>query len=444
MMMRIGAGPHFHKRRGERGIGVLAVLALIVVLDLLLLVAARLAATAIGSTFKDQSATAALHAAEGGLNHLMFVVGRNAAYDTGQRLPEDDDGDGRPDFGAQGERGWVLAQAAASVDLLDLTTGETIFIKPGQSDGSRGNVLYAVGYAPTRASPRSVRVLKVVYTPGTLPNAAILTDGDLVITGNPTVSGERGSVHANANLSISGTPTVARNATATGTYTQPGNPTVGGIAGGGRPRMRIPPFNLAGLRLLADYELRSDGWVYAGQSGQVGTPGTPLADTSGGTAYLGWKRDTTNPIKWSLSGQAKQNGTFYVEGDAVIAGNPGSLASPWRASIFATGSILITGNPVLTAKTEGLALVAGGDLQINGNPTQSYTGGLFTREQVAISGNPTIIGYIVAANASTSTSTVSGASTISGNANITYSGGGPGIPGGMTVDQWQELVSGRF
>lgn len=443
-MRRMGGGPHFHRGRGERGIGVLAVLALIVVLDLLLLVAARLAATAIGSTFKDQSATAALHAAEAGLNHLMFVVVRNAAYETAQRLPEDDDGDGRPDFGAQGERGWVLAQAAVSEDLLDLTTGETVFIKPRQSDGSRGNILYAVGYSPTRASPRSVRVLKVVYTPGTLPNAAVLTDGDLSITGNPTVSGERGSVHANASLSITGTATVARNATATGAYTQPGNPTVGGIAGGGRPRMRIPPVALAGLRLLADYELRSDGWVYAGQSGQAGTPGTPLADTSGGAAYLGWKRDTTSPIKWTQSGHAKQNGTFYIEGDVVIAGNPGSLASPWRVSIFATGSILITGSPVLTAKIDGLALVAGGDLQIDGSPTQSYNGALFTREQFAISGNPTIIGYIVAANAATTSTTVSGASTISGKASITYSGDGPGIPGGITVDLWQELVPGRF
>ncbi len=427
--------------RDERGIGMLAVLALIIVLDLLLLVAARLAATAIASTFKDQSTTAAFHAAEAGLNHLMFVIGRNAAYDTGQRLPEDDDGDGRPDFGAQGERGWVIAQAA-SADLLDLTTGETAFIKPGQSDGSRGNVLYAVGYVPSRSSPRSVRVLKVVYTPGIVPNAAILTDGDLLITGSPTVSGERGSVHANGNLSILGTPVVARNATATGAYTQPGNPTVGGIAGGGRPRMRIPPINLAGLRLLADYELRSNGWVYAGQSGEAGVPGTPLADTSGGTAYLGWKRDNFNPSRWNLSGQAKQNGTFYVEGEAVISGNPGILAAPWRASIFATGSIVITGSPVLIAKTEGLAFVAGGDLQINGNPSQSYNGALLAREQVAISGNPTITGYIVATNAATTSTMVSGASTISGNTSITYNGSGPGIPGGITVDLWIELVSG--
>ncbi|MGQ0549566.1 MAG: hypothetical protein ACT4PY_07870 [Armatimonadota bacterium] len=441
-MRRTRGGSYPNGHRGERGIGVLAVLALIVVLDLLLLVAARLAVTAIGSTFQDQSVTAALHAAEAGLNHLMFVVGRNAAYDTGQRLPEDDDGDGRPDFGAQGERGWVVAQAAASADLLNLTTGETIFIKPGQSDGSRGNVLYAVGYVPTRASPRSVRVLKVIYTSGTVPNAAILSDSDLLITGNPTVSGDRGSVHANANLSISGAPTVARNATATGTYIQPGNPTIGGIAGGGRPRMRMPLINVAGLRLLADYELRSDGWVYAGQSGQAGTPGTPLANTTGGTAYLGWKRDGSNPVRWYLSGNAKQNGTYYVEGDAVIAGSPGSMGAPWRASIFATGSILITGSPVLIAKTEGFALVAGGDLQIDANPSQSYNGSLVAREQFSISGSPTIIGSIMATNEAASSTVVTGPSTISGNPNITYNGGGPGIPGGITVDLWQELISG--
>jgi len=434
--------PQTAHRRGERGVGMLAVLALIVVLDLLLLVAARLAGTAISSTFQDQSVTGAFHAAEAGLNHLMFVVGRNAAYDTGQRLPEDDDGDGRPDFGAEGERGWVTAQAAASNDLLDLTTGQAVFIKPGQPDGSRGNLLYAVGYVPSRGSPRSVRVLKVVYTAGVVPNAAILTDGDLVISGTHTVSGEKGSVHANANLSLSGDSNVARNATASGSYIQSGNPTIGGIAGGDRSRLRMPSINLAGLRLLADYELRSDGWVYAGQSGQAGTPGTPLADTTGGTAYLGWKQERTGPGKWNLAGNAKQDGTYYVEGDAVISGNPGNLAAPWRASIFATGSILITGSPVLTASTEGFALVAGGDLRIGANPSQSYSGSLLTREQFAISGNVTITGSVVSTNEATTATHVSGPSSLSGNATIIYDGGGPGLPGGITVDRWQELTSG--
>lgn len=427
--------------RDERGLGILAVLALIIVLDLLLLVAARLAATAIGSTFQDQSATSAFHAAEAGLNHLMFAVARNLDYDTGQQLPPDNDGNGRPDFGDQGERGWVLARAAVSSDLLAMTSGEAAFLKPDRADGTRGNVLYGIGYVPDRAVGRAVRVVKVVYTAGIVPNVAVLTEGDLVINGNPTISGDRGSIHSNTNLSLSGNPNIANNATATGTYSASGNPTIGGVYGGGRPRMRMPTINLALFRPLADYELRSDGWVYAGQSGAAGVPGTPLANTATGP-YRGWRRDSSSPVSWSLSGNTGYDGTYYIEGDAKISGNPGSVATPWRASVFATGSIEISGTPVMTAETDGFGLIAGGDLKINGNPQQSYNGALLAREQIAISGNPNVIGYIIATNAASSSTVVTGASTISGNVNITYNGGGPGIPGGITVDLWQELLFG--
>ncbi len=147
-------------RLDERGSGVLTVLAIMVVLDMLLLVAARLATTAISSTFQDQSATAAFHAAEAGLNHVMFAVNKNPNYNTGERLPAANAG-GYPDFGTQGERGWVLARAATSPNLLNLTSGETVYIKPTRADGTRDAVLYAVGYVPSRASARAVRAVKI-------------------------------------------------------------------------------------------------------------------------------------------------------------------------------------------------------------------------------------------------------------------------------------------
>ncbi|MGH2406032.1 MAG: hypothetical protein ACRDGN_16465 [bacterium] len=440
--MKERSGLHMRDRLGERGVGILAVLALIIVLDLLLLVAARLATTAIGSTFLDQSTTGAFHAAEAGLNHLMFAVSRDPNFNTGQLLPADDDADGHPDFGAQGERGWVLAQAATSSSLLALTSGETVFLKPARADGSRGNVLYAVGYVPDRAIARAVRVVKAVYTPGIVPSAAILSEGDLLIRGSPTISGDRGSVHSNANLSISGDPDIAHHATATGKYLQSGAPSIGGISGEGRPRMRMPSINLAAFRLLADFELRADGWVYAGQSGSVGTPGTPLSDTSTGTPYRGWKRTNSSPVRWALAGKMGHAGSYYIEGDAEISGSPGTVASPWKASVFATGSIEVSGDPVMAAKVDGFGLVAAGDVKINGNPQQSYNGALLAREQFAVSGNPRIIGNIVATNASTIATLVSGVSTISGNASITFNDGSPGVPGGITINLWQELISG--
>jgi hypothetical protein len=400
-------------------------------------VTARLATTAIGSTFKDQSATSALHAAEAGLNHLMHAVARNPGYNTGQRLPPPQ---GRPNFGDQGERGWVLAQAAASRDLLELTSGQAVFIKPLRGDGTRGNVLYGVGYVPNRTAGRGVRVVKVEYTEGIVPNVAVLTEGDLVVNGNPTISGSLGSVHTNANLSVLGNPTIAHNATATGTYTQQGNPTIGGISGGGRPRMRIPTITLELFRGLADYELRRDGKVYAGQSGAAGLPGMLLWDTANGP-FRGWRRDSSGT--WSLSGN-EDKGTYYIEGDAAISGNPGSRIAPWQASVFATGSIKVSGTPVMTAATKGLGLVAGGHLDITGNAQQRFNGALLARGRLAISGNPEVIGYIIAASAATTSAEVTGTSRISGNIRITYDGRGEGVPGGITVDRWQELVQGLY
>ena len=58
-----------------------------------------------------------------------------------------------------------------------------------------------------------------------------------------------------------------------------------------------------------------------------------------------------------------------------------------------------------------------------------------------ISGNPTITGYVIATNVASASTTVTGPFTVSGNVAITYNGNAPGLPGGITVDLWQELIA---
>ena len=106
-----------------------------------------------------------------------------------------------------------------------------------------GDCEYVATYANT-ANPKTLiatgtigsvsRTLK--WTAESSSQYAILTDGDLQISGNPTIAGTCGNVHANINLTILGNPTIAGDATATGTYSASGNPIIGGYSGSGKLR----------------------------------------------------------------------------------------------------------------------------------------------------------------------------------------------------------------
>jgi hypothetical protein len=413
---------------------------MILFMNILVLVAARLMMTALTGAFQDQHRTAVIHAAEGGLQHMLFVGARNLDYQTGERLPADTNGDGRPDFSAGGEAAWVLAQAQSSANLLSLTTGESVYMKPTRDDGSRADRLYAVGYVPNRAEARAVRALKVLYTAGFTSRMAVITNGDLVIGGSPTIHGAAGSVHSNGSLSISGNPTIAGNATASGRYTQSGTPNIGGESGGQYATLALPVIDPFLFRRYADYELRADGKVYAGQSGKAGSPGTLLADAAG-VAYRGWKQASAYPSQWTYSGNTAYDGSYYVEGDGIVSGNPGEAGQLWKTTIIATGSIEVSGNPKMEGNTLDVGLVAGGDLKINGTPQQYFDGALLAREQLLVSGNPNIVGYLIAASTVDVSTMVQGPSIIPGNPRITFGGGSEPIPGGMTVNRWQELTN---
>ena len=272
------------------------------------------------------------------------------------------------------------------------------------------------------------------YTPGT----AVTVGGPLAISGNPTIAGANGGVHANGNLSLSGNPTISSNATASGTYSASGNPAIGGIAAGGQPLVTIPTINPAQFFDSRDFRLASDGNVY-NKDGVV--------QPKSGGKWNGWDYSSG---KWSLSGNTTINATLYIEGDAVISGNIGSTANPWVTTIIATKSIEVSGNPKMRpptttdagslyrSGTENLLLVAGGDVKISGNPNQSYQGIIAAHEQLSLSGNPTLNGFIVVENAANSGGSYADNNTISGNIGITYNGSldNP-FPGDVQVMTWQ-------
>ena len=267
---------------------------------------------------------------------------------------------------------------------------------------------------------------------------AIATGGNLQISGNPTVNGSAGSVHSNDDMDVSGNPTISQDLTASGDYDASGSPTVGGVEGGGQPTVTIPAVNPADYRDLADYVLKSNGKVYESD----GT--TVVFDTSGGDAWPsndgGWK---ISGDKWDWVGDevgGDADSVFYIEGNVVIGSNPGESGSDWQVTLIVEGYIEISGNPEMQANTDDLQIVAGTDVKINGDMAAS--GIIAAHEQIGISGNFQLTGYMIAEDAATNDDMVE-YDYISGNPDITYNGNlstlGAGGGGSFNVLTWRQV-----
>ena len=302
------------------------------------------------------------------------------------------------------------------------------------TDGNTRIIVRATGYA----SGGTVATLEATIGPIILP--AIVTNDDLEISGNPTITGTNGSVHSNSDLSISGSPEIAENATASGTYGTSGSPDIGGQSGGGRTVLPIPPVIVATYRPMADYILESDGRMTTQLGALVCNASAnqnACRDLGYGWAYQGI---VGGKAQWNMNSNTAPlaNATFYVEGDARISGSPGTAAAPLTISIVAEGDIEISGNPDLRPDQPELMLVTHGDLKITGALEQpiSFEGQILVREQLMIAGHPSLAGQIIVENVPSVSNLVLN-NTISGNPTITYNG----IVGTNTyqVSGWREI-----
>lgn len=302
------------------------------------------------------------------------------------------------------------------------------------TDANTRLIVRATGYA----SGGTVTTLEATIGPIILP--AIVTNDNLEISGNPTITGTNGSVHSNTNLTISGSPEIAENATASGAYATSGNPDIGGQSGGGRTLLPIPPIIVASHRPQADFILESDGRMTQ-QDGTVVCDASVDNDACQDLGY-GWVYQgiVGGKAQWNMTSNSapNANATFYVEGDARISGSPGTAAAPLTISIIAEGDIEISGNPDLRPDQPELMLVTHGDLKITGALEQpiSFEGQILVREQLMIAGHPSLAGQIIVENVPSVSNLVTN-NTISGNPTITYNG----IVGTNTywVSGWREI-----
>jgi type II secretory pathway pseudopilin PulG/predicted heme/steroid binding protein len=250
------------------------------------------------------------------------------------------------------------------------------------------------------------------------PNAAIVSGGDMKISGNPEILGANGTVIVNGNIDIGGNSTIAQDVIATGEINITGIPSIGGDQQEFAPPPDIPPITPSDYYSYRDYRLASNGKVYD-------TSETMVWDTIASGAYQGWLYDGAG--KWTLNGDSAANHTYYIEGNVKISGNPGSAEIPWRTTLIITGYLDISGSPKIAPNEPGTLYIVGKDVKISGaNYQQTEQALIAAHEQVNISGTSSYLGSILAEDAEDICSLVTSKSElsmdISGNPTVTYNG----------------------
>jgi hypothetical protein len=252
---------------------------------------------------------------------------------------------------------------------------------------------------------------------GATPFPAVAANGNVTLSGSAEILGACGGAHANGNISAGGHPIVSTQASATGTATGNFELPNGSNAPklSGQPPVPIPILNPVDHCATADYRLTTDGKLIVVATGLQG-PNTR------GWVFAGGPPE----VKWDLSGNLGQPGTYCVQGNAKVSGNAGTELAPLKMSIIATGSIEVSGNPFMTAEHEdGIMFLAGGDVAISGNPgagAENFQGMIYAAAQCKVSGNPEIFGQLLCANGAQPAGSINITTThdMSGNFSLTF------------------------
>ena len=345
-------------------------------------------------TANDRSATQAFYLAEGGVQHAIALLKAAGGADDGL----DDE------LGTNS--GVMLNDVAFGGGLYTVTALDNNDDGDQTTDSDDQIFIRSVGRQNGAVSVIQVGVTASVGAGGAL--GGIITEDDLAIPGDATVTGACGNVHSNGDIDVSGNPTIDQDLTAQGVITIGGSPTVWGDTTPGAPAQDIPYLNPADYASYATYQLRSNGNVYDAN-------GTLVADETDDDPWYGWiftpGGGDNGAGKWDLSSDNTVDGMLYLEGDVTVSSNDPT----WATTLVATGSIELSGNFGVTNYQNGshpqgvqnLLFVAGLDLKINGNPDQSWAEGVMAAgEQIGVSGNPALEGALIASDVSNTSPTI--------------------------------------
>jgi hypothetical protein len=420
----------------------------------------------------DRRFEQAIQVADSGVDHTLYKVGATPSYTTGETLPAEFMG---PDVDRAAEEAWVLDEISNN-PLVTTPEGQWATIRPSDAAGVPVDVIYSVGYVPTRAAPYKVRIIRAAfdYAPF-VPSTAILTDGNLQIGGSATVTGAGGSVHANGDVIYGGSPSVSGYVSAAGSCTGCNSPTIGDPAnsGGGKPAREVPLINPRENYVMSEYDLCPNGEIRTGPSYSLGDhPPNASGVPCGGTPiphageWFGWNYmdvDQSGQLKghqWKYESQTPYHGVYYIyQGSAEIAGNPGTPTTPWKVTIFSEasatgdepghcphvgGDIDMQGGGDVkpSPKAQPLHLIAGRDLLMNGTPGNRWEGVYAAHEQFKLSGNVEMNGVIIANDYCDTPKSPASQNIINvgGSAKINYDGGLE-VPLGRRIrtTHWNEI-----
>ncbi len=380
----------------QSGIALLTVL-----LAMALLMAIGAALTAIGivefrTSLNHRSATRALLLADAGANHALALMrGQLSVYTYNDVLHGDDGipgtaddgimaGFGLSDLDAVHDTGVILGAGRYYVTLVNDAADPS---SDPQSDSNDRVVAVCRG----ETLDGGVAEVRAMLAAPTFP--AIVSNGDLLLPGNPDILGPCAGVHANGVLTINGSPVVDGEVTSSETVVLSG--TVRNLLGEVvvpryEPPVEVPDHDPEDFCDEADHILR-DGWVIS-----VGPPRVEVE--AKGSGVKGWKWQSTSNT-YSLAGAKAEDGTYCVYGNVEVTGNAGSASDPLTITILATGSVKVTGNPVLEAHhPDGVLIVAEGDVEFGGTAagaTPAYSGLIYAGSQCQMHGTPGVGGHIL-------------------------------------------------
>ena len=352
-------------------------------------------------------------------------------------------------------------------------------------DNNRRILVRSVGTTPNGATA----TVEHVYGPASVP--ALLVNGNLKVRGDVDVAGTHGIIHSNGTTDIVGNSACAQQ------YFSSTQQITGGIPEGGagcdqpgelRPGaapVNIRNIDVASYRLLAEYWLDVKVTVVGSTSTVSGVikrnPSYPAAAANDAalvvcpTAFpdlrcpavpAGWSFNR-NAYEWRSNGNVHTT-VYYATTHVNMGGNfntsvavnaagttvPSGTATPTGPvtpglTILAQGSILLGGGATVAGKLNvpgngQMALISNQDLDLNGTSGgggATWSGLLYARHQMEVSGSPAVFGQVVALNAADTSFpagspdpqvnpsnpvqlTSGGFMEISGTPNITYNGSG--------------------
>jgi hypothetical protein len=350
--------PTYHKN--EHGVALVISLMFLAILGMLGTTAYVMTSTdlKIGRNYKQHSQT--FYNANGGVQYVIATIendlknGTTVANGTTNILPTTIGPSNSTSFTAASPSGFNL-EIPLDITMVSTSPDTFSFTSTSQdpNDGSKAVI--------------DILFRRADHDPAF--DVGIISEGDLTISGNPTIDG---GIHSNGSLTQnSGGGTVIGSISAVGSAT-------GGSCG----------------------------------TGCTLTPGADRIDVPLITAdeFSDWRTKAQTPPNIYCSGTCTYSdpgagNIYFADGDITFANNLSTSAES-DVTIIATGDILVSGSSVKNLDGNiGLAIIAGGDILFNGGGGAELNATFWCNGDYTHNGSGTVVGSIVAGGSITQNGT---------------------------------------